>query len=323
MKIIKRSGSEVTFDISKIMAAVSKANMEVVHSERLSEEQIETISNNVESICKEMNRSLSVEEIQDLVENQIMNLRAFAVARKYITYRFQRALARQSNTTDDQILSLIECANEEVKDTQDNQPVVSTNMEEVQTEGNVNTKKPLIVYFSYGENSELPQDVDASASASIQKWNDENTGNTGIVAHIIQEKTKGDMFSVQTVNKYPSTYNEIVNQGKQEHENNIRPELANHITNLDDYDTIFVGYPNWWYDMPMAMYSFFDEYDLSNKTIIPFNTSGGSAFSDTINTIKKLEPNANVIEGITIRAEDVESSQNEIDEWLNDLGYNI
>ena len=75
--------------------------------------------------------------------------------------------------------------------------------------------------------------------------------------------------------------------------------------------------------MPMAMYSFFDEYDLSNKTIIPFNTSGDSAFSDTINTIKKLEPNANVIEGITIRAEDVESSQNEINEWLNDLGYNI
>lgn len=217
-------------------------------------------------------------------------------------------------------LVAVGCANEEVKDTQD---VVSTNMEEVQTEGNVNTKKPLIVYFSYGENSELPQDVDASASASIQKWNDENTGNTGIVAHIIQEETKGDMFSVQTVNKYPSTYNETVNQGKQEHENNIRSELANHITNLDDYDTIFVGYPNWWYDMPMAMYSFFDEYDLSNKTIIPFNTSGGSAFSDTINTIKKLEPNANVIEGITIRAEDIEFSQNEIDEWLNDLGYNI
>ena len=102
-------------------------------------------------------------------------------------------------------LVAVGCANEEVKDTQDNQPVISTNMEEVQTEGNANTKKSLIVYFSYGENSELPQDVDASASASIQKWNDENTGNTGIVAHIIQEKTKGDMFSVQTVNKYPST----------------------------------------------------------------------------------------------------------------------
>lgn len=82
MKIIKRSGSEVTFDITKIMAAVSKANQEVVHSERLSDEQIQTISDNVESICEEMNRSLNVEEIQDLVENQIMNFREFAVARK-------------------------------------------------------------------------------------------------------------------------------------------------------------------------------------------------------------------------------------------------
>ena len=127
MKIIKRSGSEVTFDISKIMAAVSKANMEVVHSERLSEEQIETISNNVESICKEMNRSLSVEEIQDLVENQIMNLRAFAVARKYITYRYKRELVRKSNSTDEQILSLLECNNEEVKQENSNKnPTVNS-----------------------------------------------------------------------------------------------------------------------------------------------------------------------------------------------------
>ena len=127
MKIIKRSGSEVTFDISKIMDAVSKANMEVVHSERLSEEQIETISNNVESICKEMNRSLSVEEIQDLVENQIMNYRAFSVARKYITYRYKRALVRKSNSTDKQILSLLECNNEEVKQENSNKnPTVNS-----------------------------------------------------------------------------------------------------------------------------------------------------------------------------------------------------
>ena len=127
MKIIKRSGSEVTFDIRKIMDAVSKANMEVVHSERLSEEQIETISNNVESICKEMNRSLSVEEIQDLVENQIMNFRAFSVARKYITYRYKRALVRKSNSTDKQILSLLECNNEEVKQENSNKnPTVNS-----------------------------------------------------------------------------------------------------------------------------------------------------------------------------------------------------
>ena len=127
MKIIKRSGTEVTFDIAKIMAAVSKANKEVVHSERLSDEQIKKISVNVEEICQEMNRSLSVEEIQDLVENQIMNLRAFAVARKYIPYRYKRALVRKSNSTDEQILSLLECNNEEVKQENSNKnPTVNS-----------------------------------------------------------------------------------------------------------------------------------------------------------------------------------------------------
>lgn len=127
MKIIKRSGTEVNFDIAKIMAAVTKANNEVVHNERLSEEQIEVISKNVENICQEMNRSLSVEEIQDLVENQIMNLRAFAVARKYITYRYKRALVRKSNSTDEQILSLLECNNEEVKQENSNKnPTVNS-----------------------------------------------------------------------------------------------------------------------------------------------------------------------------------------------------
>ena len=127
MKIIKRSGTEVNFDIAKIMAAVTKANNEVVHNERLSDEQIEIISRNVENICKEMNRSLSVEEIQDLVENQIMNLRAFSVARKYITYRYKRALVRKSNSTDEQILSLLECNNEEVKQENSNKnPTVNS-----------------------------------------------------------------------------------------------------------------------------------------------------------------------------------------------------
>ena len=127
MKIIKRSGSEVTFDIADIMAAVAKANKEVVHNERLSEEQISKISKNVEDICQEMNRSLSVEEIQDLVENQIMNMRAFSVARKYITYRYKRALVRKSNSTDEQILSLLECNNEEVKQENSNKnPTVNS-----------------------------------------------------------------------------------------------------------------------------------------------------------------------------------------------------
>ena len=115
MKIIKRSGTETVFDITKITAAITKANKEIPTSDRLSLQQIQEISDNVEQMCLEMRRSPSVEEIQDMVENQIMNKRAFALARKYITYRYTRALVRKSNSTDDQILSLLECNNEEVQ----------------------------------------------------------------------------------------------------------------------------------------------------------------------------------------------------------------
>ena len=114
MKIIKRSGMEVEFDIGKITEAVRKANRTVVESEQMTEAQIGEISRNVETICSGMGRALNVEEIQDLVENQIMNQKAFRVASNYITYRYKRALVRKSNSTDKQILSLLECNNEEV-----------------------------------------------------------------------------------------------------------------------------------------------------------------------------------------------------------------
>ena len=127
MKIIKRSGAEVDYDITKIIAAVQKANESVPAAERMTQEQILKIAGNVRNACEEMNRALNVEEIQDLVENQIMDLRAFGVARNYITYRYRRALVRKSNSTDEQILSLIECNNEEVKQENSNKnPTVNS-----------------------------------------------------------------------------------------------------------------------------------------------------------------------------------------------------
>ena len=127
MKIIKRSGTEVGFDKSKITEAISKANMEAVESERLTEEQIEEITDKVEEICQSKTYTLNVEEIQDLVEDQIMGMQAFSVARKYITYRYKRALVRKSNSTDQQILTLIECNNEEIKQENSNKnPVVNS-----------------------------------------------------------------------------------------------------------------------------------------------------------------------------------------------------
>ena len=127
MKIIKRSGAEMDFDPRKIEIAVTKANESVVPSERMSDIQIKRIAEDVERAAANVNRSLSVEEIQDMVEDQIMNQRAFDVARRYITYRYQRALVRKANTTDEQILSLIECNNEEVKQENSNKnPTVNS-----------------------------------------------------------------------------------------------------------------------------------------------------------------------------------------------------
>ena len=127
MKIIKRSGAEVAFDESKIVAAVGKANDSVEESKRLTKEQIETIGRNVTKQAERSPRALNVEEIQDLVEDEIMDLKKFDVARRYITYRYTRQLVRKSNTTDDQILSLIECNNEEVKQENSNKnPTVNS-----------------------------------------------------------------------------------------------------------------------------------------------------------------------------------------------------
>ncbi len=127
MKIIKRSGTEVTFDISKIIVAINKANNSVAESLRLTSDQIKDIADTVSTQCATVKRSLGVEEIQDLVENEIMDKKAFAVARSYITYRYTRALVRTSNTTDEQILSLIECNNEEVKQENSNKnPTVNS-----------------------------------------------------------------------------------------------------------------------------------------------------------------------------------------------------
>ncbi len=127
MKIIKRNGTEVSFDIGKIVNAIKKANNEVSEDNRLTEEQIAEISAKVKSLANDLNRAVSVEEIQDFVENQIMDHKAFAVARKYITYRYSRALVRKSNTTDERILTLIECNNEEVKQENSNKnPTVNS-----------------------------------------------------------------------------------------------------------------------------------------------------------------------------------------------------
>lgn len=177
----------------------------------------------------------------------------------------------------------------------------------------------LIAYFTYGENAELPEDVDASASASIQILDGTITGNTGLIANDIQKSTNGTLFSIHTAEQYAPDYDTVVEQGQAEKNNNVMPEISNHIENFDSYDTVFVGFPNWWYGMPMVMNSFFEEYDFSGKTIIPFCTSGGSAFSDAIDEIRELEPNATVLDGLHIGASSAQGAEDTVAEWVSDL----
>ena len=178
----------------------------------------------------------------------------------------------------------------------------------------------LIAYFT------MPEDVDttgtdAVAGASIVVDEGQVMGNVEYMANVIQDTIGGDLFRIETVEQYPLDHDPLVDQAAEEQDEGARPELSAHIENLDQYDIIILGYPNWWGDMPMALYTFLEEYDFSGKTIIPFCSHGGSGFSDTENTIARLQPDAVVSEnGLTISRNDVAGSAEEVAAWAEGLG---
>ena len=176
--------------------------------------------------------------------------------------------------------------------------------------------KVLVVYFSVPETD----GVDASSGASRVLSGGKVMGNTQYVATIISEATGSDLFEIKTVHTYPGSHKALIDAAKVEIDNNARPKLATHIENLKDYDVVFVGFPNWWYDMPMPLYTFFDEYDFGGKTIIPFCTHGGSRFSGAIKTIRELEPQATVLDGYSVARERVADSEEGILKWLEKIG---
>ena len=147
------------------------------------------------------------------------------------------------------------------------------------------------------------------------------SGNTETVANYIHEEIGGDIVKLETVQTYPEDYDELVDYAREEQRDNARPELETAIENIEQYDTIFLGYPNWWGDMPMPIYSFLDRYDLLNKTIAPFITHGGSGLSGTPANIANEEPDAVVTEGLAINGDAVDDCQDEVNEWLNELNF--
>lgn len=176
----------------------------------------------------------------------------------------------------------------------------------------------LIAYYSFPETD----GVDTNAGASRVVVDGELYGNTQYLAAIIQENTGADVFRIDTVQEYPGLHDPLVDQAAEELDQNARPELSALIENLDDYDVIFMGYPNWWGDMPMPLYTFLEEHDLSGKTVIPFNSHGGSRFSGTIGEISSLQPNAEVVtDGFTVSRNSVGDARADLEAWLQQLGY--
>lgn len=176
--------------------------------------------------------------------------------------------------------------------------------------------KILIAYFTVPETD----GTDAVSGASRVVDGKDVLGNTEYIATEIQKNLGGDLFAIETEEKYPGTHDALLEYAYEEKSDQARPKLASEIENLDDYDTIIIGYPNWNADLPMPLYSFFDAYDFSGKTIIPFVTHGGSGFSDTIDTIRKLEPEAKVADqGLSIYRDDVPGAQKEVKDWTDSL----
>lgn len=177
----------------------------------------------------------------------------------------------------------------------------------------------LVAYFSVMETD----GVDTVAGASRVAVDGELLGNNQYIAQIIWQEVGGDLFSIETVQEYPTTHEPLLDFAYEEKADNARPELATHIEDPDSYDVIFLGFPNWNADLPMPLYTFLEEYDFSGKTIIPFTTHGGSGFSRTIQTIAELQPGAEVIsDGLSISRSSVSGAESQVIEWVNGLGLN-
>lgn len=141
-------------------------------------------------------------------------------------------------------------------------------------------------------------------------------GNTEIAANEIANLTNADMFKIEQVNPYSDNYNECISQSQDNQRKNARPELKKYPERIDEYDVIYLGYPNYWSTMPMAVFTFLEHFDFGNKIIKPFCTHEGSGMGSSINDIKKLCPNAKVEKGLAIHGGSVERSQKDIENWV-------
>lgn len=178
----------------------------------------------------------------------------------------------------------------------------------------------LVVYFSQPETSN-PKDMTKEEDNSTTVRDEKVLGNVEYFAKVIQANTGADIFRIEPEVPYTLDHKVLVPQARRELDINARPAIKGEVS-LENYDTIFLGYPNWWGDMPMVVYTFLDTYDFGGKKIIPFNVHGGSGFSNTINAIAQKEPNAKIIKnGLSISRDDMDNAEPKIIDWLKNLAY--
>lgn len=203
------------------------------------------------------------------------------------------------------------------------QPDESNENETANNQSSNQGSKVLIAYFSRVGNTDFPDGIDAISSASLMVKDNKMYGNTQYLAMLIQENTGGDLFLIETKEKYPADYDETEESGNKENSEETYKELAAHVENLEQYSTVFIGFPNWYYDMPRALYSFFEEHDFTGKKIIPFCTSGGSGFSGTISAMEKLEPGAEVeSNGLSVSHSKISSyTSDDVKKWLTEIQF--
>ena len=192
-----------------------------------------------------------------------------------------------------------------------NEPDTTTSQPDSDAAEPTAEKKTLIAYFSLVDI--VPEGADASAHATP------SIGNTESAAIEIQKQVGGDLFAIKTVKTYPVSHRECSAIAEEEMRSDARPELSTHVENMADYDTIYIGYPIWWYQEPMAIRSFLEEYDFSDKTVIPFCTTLGAGVSESEDNIKSLLPDATVLSGVTLRTGRQDMS-GDISDWLSDIG---
>ena len=177
----------------------------------------------------------------------------------------------------------------------------------------------LVVWFSRVGITPFADGVDAESSASINIRDGELVGNMQYLAEFVAEETGGDLFQIITEQEYPVAYRDTTDLAKVEQNSNARPALASHVENMDQYDGVFLGFPNWWGTLPQAVMTFLEEYDFSGKTIVPFCSHGGSRLGRGPQDIAALCPGAELLDGLAVSGSAVSGAQSDVQAWLDNL----